>query len=86
MKPPSVMRLQEWSDPIAPVRREVISARAAEHGSGEFTYGSTTLDASTGSETKRPPVLFVPGSATEPGCSRSTGSSTRPLGAFRPTR
>jgi pimeloyl-ACP methyl ester carboxylesterase len=46
----NILRPREWSQPIPPVRREVVSARPA-----------TADDSSLTTEPERPPILFVPG-------------------------
>jgi pimeloyl-ACP methyl ester carboxylesterase len=45
---PKILRFREWSAPIAPVQREVLTSQPVSEGFGEI-------------ETTRPPLLFVAG-------------------------
>ena len=59
--PLAVMRPREWSQPIRPVNREMLTARPADGLDEPFSYGFSHTDASTGAMSTRAPVLFVPG-------------------------
>ncbi|HEY2793521.1 MAG TPA: alpha/beta fold hydrolase [Micromonosporaceae bacterium] len=61
MKPPAVIRPDEWSRPIPPVHRELISATPTSEGVDEAHYGAAAHEDTSAAEAKRPPVLFVPG-------------------------
>jgi pimeloyl-ACP methyl ester carboxylesterase len=56
----SVLRQREWSQPIRPVKREILSARPSADGADDYAYASAT-DVSRPIEPRRPPILFVPG-------------------------
>lgn len=56
----NIIRPREWSDPIPPVRREIVSARASSAGDDDG-YGGIASDVLATTDPQRPPILFVPG-------------------------